>query len=154
MRRLVVDWQGLHWGEGGFRLWCTCHVCALSLTTVRDTEMRCCVTFDLVEINSVPARTDLPLWLCPLWPQRQGYRLQNMWLADCVTQPKVGGLITSSKSAASVMAASAWREWDSLVWSYGRLLLKEQRREGSDISTNPPSVMAFPAPSSLCPSPR
>lgn len=63
--------------------------------------MRCCATCDLVEINSVPACTDLPLWLCPLWPQRQGYSLQNMWLADCVTQPKVGGCIhgavTSSK---------------------------------------------------------
>lgn len=63
--------------------------------------MRCCATCDLVEINSVPACTDSPLWLCPLWPQRQGYSLQNMWLADCVTQHKVGGCIhravTSSK---------------------------------------------------------
>lgn len=99
-------------------------------------------TCDLVDINSVPARTDVPSRLCLASPQRHGYIFKNMWLADPITQPKAGGASTGlshqAKCAATVKAASAWREWGSLVWSCGCLCLKEQRRVGSDRSTNPP----------------
>ena len=48
------------------------------------------------------------------------------------------GLSHQSDCVASVKAASAWRERGSLVRSCGCVRLKEERRVGSDISTNPP----------------
>lgn len=54
------------------------------------------------------------------------------------------GLSHQSDCVASVRAASAWRERGSLVRSCGCVRLKEERRVGSDISTNPPSVTASP----------
>lgn len=72
MKRPLADWQGLCYREGGVRLWCTCHVCGLSLTMIRDPEMRRCATCDSVEIHCGAAHADVPLWLCLAYPLRHG----------------------------------------------------------------------------------
>lgn len=150
MKRLVADWQGLCYREGG--VWCTCRVYGLCLTRIRDLERRHCAMCDSGEIHSGPAHTVVPLWLSLPCPLSHRYNVWNMWLGDPDTQPKAGGCIEE----ALALVKLCWFSEDSLclegVWLFGLILWMcvSQRTESRKWHIHqPPSVMSVQTPSHL-----
>ena len=144
MKGLVVDWQRLcwqrRWGQTLVHMPCLIHGQGPGDETPRHVWFRwkrapCqptpmhCYCF----ASPVPWDTGTTFKTCGWQPLLHNPRRVGGGGGDASA-----GLGHQADCVASVKAASAWRERGSLVRSCGCVRLKEERRVGSDISTNPP----------------